>query len=131
MTWSVTAVSALLVAGVLIGHAAPSSAITADDFRLPSGADVVALCATPAADPLHAAALHMCHGFGAGAFQTIMALTRHEKLEPLICPPAPSPSRNETVAKFLDWAQSNPQHLTEPAVETVGRFFMSEFPCRR
>jgi hypothetical protein len=130
MTCSVMSASFLFVAGVILA-AAPSSAITAEEFRLRSGTDIVALCATPVTDPLHAAAIHMCHGFGAGTFQTIMALTRHEKLEPLICPPAPTPSRNETVAKFLDWAKGNPEHLTEPAVETIGRFFLSEFPCRR
>ena len=34
------------------------------------------------------------------------------------------------VGRFLDWAKRNPQSLTEPAVETVGRFFIAEFPCR-
>jgi hypothetical protein len=72
----------------------------------------------------------MCHGFGAGTFQTIMALTRHEKLEPVLCPPEPTPSRNETVARFLEWAKRNPQHLTEPAVELVGRFLIVTFGCR-
>ena len=65
--------------------AAPAPAITAEEFRLRSGGDVVALCATPAADPLYAAAVHMCHGFGADTYQTIMALTRHEKLTPSDC----------------------------------------------
>jgi hypothetical protein len=108
----------------------PAPAITAEEFRLRSGADLVALCATPTSDPLYAAAVHMCHGFGAGTYQTLMALTRHEKLAPLICPPEPAPSRNETVGRFLDWARRNPQHLTEPAVEVAGRFFIAEFPCR-
>ncbi|PYO03581.1 MAG: hypothetical protein DMD91_00645 [Candidatus Rokuibacteriota bacterium] len=120
----------LLVTTVTLGHAAPASAVTADEFRLRSGADVVALCATPASDPLYTAAIHMCHGFGAGTFQTLMALTRHEKLAPLICPPVPSPPRNETVGRFLEWAKRNPERLTDPAVEVVGRFFITEFPCR-
>ncbi len=119
----------LLIAIVTLGFAAPASAITAEEFRLRSGADLVALCATPATDPLYTAAVHMCHGFGAGTYQTIMALTRHEKLAPLICAPEPPPSRNETVARFLEWAKGNPQRLTEPAVEVVGRFFITEFPC--
>jgi Ssp1 endopeptidase immunity protein Rap1a len=120
----------LLIAVVILGHAAPASAITGDEFLLRSGADIVALCAAPATDPLYTAAVHMCHGFGAGTFQTIMALTRHEKVEPILCPPSPTPSRNETVARFLEWAKSNPQYLTEPAVEMLGRFFIMTFPCR-
>lgn len=120
----------LLIAFVAAGHAQPAAAITAEEFRLRSGADLVALCGAPTSDPLYMAAIHMCHGFGAGTFQTIMALTRHEKLEPVLCPPEPTPSRNETVARFLEWAKRNPQHLTEPAVELVGRFLIVTFGCR-
>jgi hypothetical protein len=122
----------LLVAVVLItlGHATSAPAITADEFHLRSGADLLALCATPAADPLHVAAIHMCHGFGAGAYQAIMAMTRHEKLTPLICPPTPPPTRNSAVAMFVEWARRNPQHLHEPPAETLGRFLVTTFPCR-
>lgn len=130
MTGYATSARLLLITVVALAHAVPASAISGEEFRLRSGADVVALCATPATDPLYTAAIHMCHGFGAGTFQAITALTRHEKLEPLLCPPEPSPSRNETVGRFLEWAKRNPQHLGAPAVEVVGRFFISEFPCR-
>jgi hypothetical protein len=119
-----------LLALLGLGYAGPAAAISGEEFYLRSGADVVALCATPVTDPLYTAAIHMCHGFGAGTFQTIMALTRHDKLQPLICPPAPLPSRNETVGRFLEWAKRNPEHLRDAAVETVGRFFITEFPCR-
>ena len=108
----------------------PASAISGDEFRLRSGADLVALCAAPATDPLYTAAVHMCHGFGAGTYQTLVAVTRHEKLQPILCPPEPVPSRNETVRRFLEWAGRNPQHLQEPPAETVGRFLVTEFPCR-
>jgi hypothetical protein len=111
-------------------HVTSVWAISADEFRLRSGADYVALCETPATDPLYTAAIHMCHGFGAGTYQTIMALTRHEKLAPVICPPEPPPSRNETVARLVEWSRRNPQYLSEPPVETVARFFITEFPCR-
>ncbi len=53
----------LLVIAIL-GFTTPAPAITLDEFRLRSGADVVALCSTPASDPLYTAAVHMCHGFG-------------------------------------------------------------------
>jgi hypothetical protein len=119
----------LLVVLACLGPAATAWAITQEEFRLRSAADFVALCSTPAADPLYQAAVHMCHGFGAGTYQTIMAMTRHEKLQPVICAPQPPPTRNETVARFLEWAKRNPQRMSEPAVEAVGRFFVTEFPC--
>jgi Rap1a immunity proteins len=118
-----------LLAIAVLGFVVPAAAITSEEFRLRSGADIVALCATTASDPLYTAAVHMCHGFGAGTYQTIMAMTRHQKVTPLICAPEPVPSRNETVARFLEWARRNPQYLTDPAVETMGRFFITEFPC--
>ena len=120
----------LLLVLMILGPATPAAAITSEEFQLRSGADIVALCATPASDRLYTAAVHMCHGFGAGTYQTIMAVTRHEKVTPVICAPDPVPSRNETVGRFLEWARRNPQYLTEPAVETMGRFFITEFPCR-
>lgn len=121
---------ALLVVSML-AHGRTAEAITADEFRLRSGADLVALCATPSTDSLYTAAIHMCHGFGAGTFQTLVALARHDKLEPLVCPPEPTPSRNETVGRFLDWAKRNPQYLTDAPAEVVGRFFFAAFPCPR
>lgn len=119
----------LMAVAVLAGPA-PAAAIDAEVFRLRSGADVVALCSAPATDPLYSAAVHMCHGFGAGTYQTIVAMTRHEKLPPIVCAPDPPPSRNDTVGRFLEWARRNPQHLQDPAVEALGRFFVTEFPCR-
>ena len=118
------AVAALAVAG-------PASAITGDEFRLRSAADLAALCAVPPADPLYTAAVHMCHGFGAGTYQAIVAMTRQDKVQRYVCAPDPPPSRNDVVARFLDWAKRNPQYLQDPAVETLGRFFVSEFPCPR
>jgi len=128
MAGRATLASSLLVITIL-GVTAPAPALTQDEFRLRSGADVVALCSTPASDPLYTAAVHMCHGFGAGTYQTIMALTRHEKLRPVVCPPDPQPSRNEAVQRFVQWASNNARYQSEPAVEFVGRFFISEFPC--
>ena len=113
----------------ILGFTTAAPAITLDEFRLRSGADVVALCSTPASDPLYTAAVHMCHGFGAGAYQTIMAMTRHEKLKAVVCPPDPPPSRNEAVRLFVQWANDNPRYQAEPAVDFVGRFFLAQFPC--
>jgi hypothetical protein len=119
----------LLVAIAVLGLAAPGLAVTADDFLLRSGTDIVALCSAPASDPLYTAAIHMCHGFGAGTYQTIQAVTRDERLKPIICPPQPQPSRNQVIGRFVEWAKRNPQHLWEPPAELVARFLVTEFPC--
>jgi hypothetical protein len=41
----------------------------------------------------------------------------------------PRPSRDETVAMFVDWAKDHPQYWDEPAVETEFRFLMETWPC--
>src|SRR5213076_1723598 len=116
---------------VVLGFTAHAPAITPDEFRLRSGADVVALCSTPASDPLYTAAIHMCHGFGAGAYQTIMAMTRHEKLKAVVCPPDPPPSRNEAVRLFVQWANDNPRYQAEPLSISSGASSWRSFRVTR
>jgi hypothetical protein len=130
MTWRTTTVVSLLLCVAVLGFASRGAAVTTDNFLLRSGTDVVALCSTTDADPLYSAAVHMCHGFGAGTYQTILAMTRHDKIAPVVCPPSAPVSRNAVVQQFLAWARQNPQHMGEPAVEVVGRFFITQFPCR-
>lgn len=129
MTWRKRARRSLPLTFVALAFATSSRATTEEQFRLRTGADLVALCSTRADDPLYGAAIHMCHGFGAGTYQTIQAMTRHEKLEPLFCPPDPPVLRNEAVQMFVEWAKQNPQHMGEPPVEVVGRFLIQKFPC--
>jgi hypothetical protein len=121
-----------LAAGLaLLGAATAGAAVTEENFRLRSGNDLLAVCSVDADDPLRDAAIHLCHGFGAGTYQTILALTTHEKLEPILCPPDPPPSRREAVAKFVEWARAHPERLTEPAVEVVGRFLIESYGCAK
>jgi Ssp1 endopeptidase immunity protein Rap1a len=119
------------IALVAVLSLAPSVAVavTEDNFRLRNGGDLVELCAAGDTDPLRIAAIHMCHGFGAGTYQTIQALTGRQKLPRLICPPDPPPTRNEAVAAFVAWARQNSQYLGEPPVDLIGRFLMVRYPC--
>jgi hypothetical protein len=116
---------------VLVGVAlsAPAGAVTEDEFRLRTGGDLVALCTAPSNDPLYTAAIHMCHGFGAGTYQAIQAMTRHDKLKPLFCPPNPPIGRSEALRLFVEWAKGNSQYLGDPPAELLGRFLVERFPC--
>src|SRR5438034_3945433 len=86
---------------VVLGFAAHAPAITPEEFRLRSGADVVALCSTPASDALYGAAVQMANGFGAASSQTILAMTHPAQLKPAVCPPAPPLSSNEAVRRLV------------------------------
>jgi hypothetical protein len=122
----VSTVCAVTLLLVLAGRA---RAVTEENFQLKTGADLVALCSTPKDDPLFVAAIHMCHGFGVGTYQTIQALTNHEKLDPIVCPPNPPPTRNEGLQRFLGWAQANGSRLGERPADVLGRFLIETFPC--
>jgi len=124
MTWRIVAAMTVLLAG---GTAA--RAVTEENFQLRTGADLVALCSAPADDPLRTAAIHMCHGFCAGVYQTIMALTMREKVPRLVCPPDPPPSRAEAIAQFVVWAKSDTEHQSERPADFVGRYLVTKYPC--
>lgn len=114
---------------VLLVAARPAAAVTQENFQLRTGNDLVALCTVDKDDPMGAAAIHMCHGFGVGAYQMIQALTRHEKMSKLVCPPNPAPSRNEAVAAFVVWAHGHTELLGNPPAEVVGRYLITSYPC--
>lgn len=114
---------------VLLMSVPAAGKLTEESFQLRTGGDLVALCSAAADDPLYVAALHMCHGFGSGAYQAIRALTQHEKLEPLFCPPDPPPTRNQALAAFVEWANANPQYLSDQPVQLLGRFLITNYPC--
>jgi hypothetical protein len=118
----------LLVLGMLAA-VRPAIAVTPENFQIKTGADLVTLCATPTDDPLYTAAVHFCHGFCAGTYQTLQAITSHRKATPLFCPSNPPPSRNDAVQRFTAWAQKNPQYHGDAPADLIGRFLVTEFPC--
>jgi hypothetical protein len=118
-----------VLGAAVVACGAPAGAVTEEAFQLRTGADLVALCSTPPDDRLHTAAIHMCHGYAAGAYQAVMALTNKGKMTPVVCPPNPRPTRNEAVARFLAWAKANLQYQSDPAIDFLGRFLVTEFPC--
>lgn len=124
MTWrSVAVVIGLLVVST------PARAVTDDNFQLRNGADLVALCSVSADDPLREAAINMCQGFCAGVYQTILAFTMREKVDRLICPPDPPPTRMQAIERFVVWAKGNTQNQGERPADHLGRFLLQTYPC--
>jgi hypothetical protein len=114
-----------------LAAAAPAAAVSEEQFQLRTGADLVALCSTTQDDPLRVAAIHMCHGFGVATYQTLMAVSAHEKFEDFFCPPSPPPSRNQAFAAFLAWANqpASAAYLSDSPAELVGRYLITAYPC--
>ena len=118
---------------LLVMSLVPLSALaaTAERFRVRSTADLVAICSTPANDPMYAAAIGFCHGFAVGAYQYYLASVSGPEGKPFVCLTDPPPSRTEGVQMFVAWARQNPQYMDEPAVETLFRWLATTWPCRK
>jgi hypothetical protein len=106
-------------------------AATPDQFRVRSTADLVEICSTPANDALYAAAMGFCHGFAVGAYQYYRSSVSGPEGKPFVCLPASPPSRTEGLQMFVAWARENPQHMGEPAVDTLFRWLVAQWPCRK
>ena len=112
----------------------PAAAVTQDNFKLRTGTDIVELCSAPVDDPLFVAAIHMCHGFGVSSYQTLVAISTHEKIGGFFCPPEEQPvTRNQAVADFLVWAKQpqNATYLNDSPAALLGRYLLTKYSCPR
>ena len=124
MAWRIVA-----VVGLLLATGTSARAVDDQDFQLRSGADLVNLCSVSTDDPLRAPAIHMCHGYCVGVYQTLLALTTREKMKPLFCPPDPPPKRSEAIEHFVAWAKTKTEYQGEHPVDFIGRYLIETYPC--
>lgn len=120
----------LLAAVMAVGFCPlASAAVTKEDFQIRNTQDLVDVCAVSQDDPLYAAAIHFCHGFGAGAYQYYLSTVSGPGAKPFVCPPDPPPSRATALQEFVSWAKGHPQYNNEPAVDSMFRFLVEKWPC--
>ena len=110
---------------------AVAGAVDVKDFEAKTTKDIIDLCTVSPDDPLYHQAINFCHGYLVGAYHYYEASRSGPKAMKLVCKPDPQPSRNESIAMFIDWAKAHPQHYNEPAVETEFRFLMDKWPCNK
>lgn len=122
---------ALAVAGLAVVSAGAGAAVTKENFLLRDGNDLLAVCGVEASDANAPAAIHFCHGFLIGIYETHKGLTGNARAKRFTCLPEPPPSRNEVASRFVQWARRNPKDLSESAVDVVYRFAGVTWPCRK
>ncbi|MDJ0865545.1 MAG: Rap1a/Tai family immunity protein [Myxococcota bacterium] len=110
--------------------AGPAGAAEEDDFEVRTTKQLLNLCTVPADHPRAQAAIHFCHGYLVGAYDYHVASNTGPGKSPFLCPPEPEPSRDESVAQFVEWAMAHPQYHDEPPVETEFRFLVNAWPCK-
>lgn len=119
----------LVVTLLLVGApGAANAALTKDAFQLRDTSDFVALCTANSGDPLMTAAANFCQGFAVGVYRTLQdeqAAMRRQ----LFCPPQNTPSRNEAIARFVQWVQARPSLMTNPTEDSILAYLQYRFPC--
>ena len=120
----------IVLAALMIG---PSMAgeVSVEDFQVKTTKDLIDLCTAPPEEPLASQAIHFCHGYLVGAYHYYEATTAGPNGRPLVCPPEPRPTRNETIAMFVAWVKDHPQYWDELPVESEFRFLTEKWPCGR
>jgi hypothetical protein len=121
------ATSCLALLGVMFSTPA-RAAVTEDNFLLRNAADLVAVCSAPAGDPMMTAAVNFCDGFTVGVYRTLAA-EQAAMQSKLFCVVGPVPTRSEAVARFVAWAQSRPDVLSEQPEDAILAYLQVRFPC--
>lgn len=108
-----------------------TEAVQSEDFLVRTTKDYVEICTTNPNDPLYAAAVGFCHGYGVGAFHYYLATTEDAGEKGFVCFPEPRPARADIVQMFVAWVREHPQYLGERPVDSLFRFLASKWPCQR
>lgn len=119
----------LLFASFVTGAAKAN--VTDEDFVAKKTQNILNLCTASPQDPHYREAIHFCHGYLVGAYHYYQAQTEDKQELKLFCPPEPKPTRNESIAMFVSWAQAHPQYMNETPVETEFRFLIEKWPCKK
>lgn len=123
-------ISACLAIAATVACLAPAqAAVTEDNFLARTTNDLVAVCGAEQTDPLYTAAVNFCQGFTIGSYQVLGEIIAANPKIRLFCVTEPVPSRNETVAAFVTWAQAHPEVGGKLPAEGVAAFLANRFPC--
>jgi hypothetical protein len=106
------------------------AAVTQDSFLLRNTRDLVDLCSAVQADPLYTAAVNFCHGFAVGVFRVLQEEEAAHQ-SPMFCLPEPAPTRTESIARFMQWANAEPSRLAQSAPDGIALFLSQQYPCSR
>lgn len=122
-------ITIVLIMAVFVLAPLTAMAVDEKDFEVKTTRELINLCTAPLEDPLHTPAVNFCHGYLVGAYHFDQARAAVPEGHQLVCMSDPRPTRNETIAMFIDWAKDHPQYMSEPPVETQFRFMMEKWPC--
>lgn len=105
------------------------AAATEADFQLRTTGDLVDLCAARPSEAMGTAALKFCHGFALGVYRVLEEQQMASQHARLFCVQGPTPSRNEAIADFVQWARATPSVMSQPPTDGIAAYLVHMFPC--
>ena len=117
----------LVTLGVLSFQA---QAVTPEHFVVRNTQELIDVCSTPPTDPLYTAAIHFCHGYLVWAYHYQESLFSGPGVKQVVCFTEPKPSRNEGIAKYIQWAKARPEYAKDRAVDSFSKFLAETWPCK-
>jgi Rap1a immunity proteins len=89
--------------------------------------ELAELCGVKPRETAADAKINYCHGFAQGVVDAELIKAGDKKP---FCWPNPPPSRDATLAQFVDWVRALPAHSSEGAVEGLMQFLTERYPCK-
>jgi hypothetical protein len=120
----IAVLTATAVLATSVVHAAPP-----DYYKAHTAAELVAVCSASTSQADYATAIAFCHGVLAGAYGFYVSAT--PLAERNVCAPEPAPTRSQVATGFVAWAKKNPQYLKDGAIDTLFRYAVETYPCKR
>ena len=120
----------LLLVSTLLVLPGWAGAVSEKDFEVQTTQQLLNLCTASPGDPLYQQAVNFCHGYLVGAYKYYEAAHSGPNAPKLVCLPDPPPSRSNSIAMFIEWANARPQYWNEAPVETEFRFLTEKWPCK-
>jgi hypothetical protein len=105
------------------------AAVTQDSSLLRNTGDLIDLCSAAPSDPLYTAAVNFCHGFAVGVFRVLNQEEAALRSRRLFCPPNPMPSRDQSIADFVQWAKATPGQINQQPADSIALFLSQRYPC--
>ena len=120
-----------LCIGATVCMGSARAAVTEDEFLLRNTGDLVEVCSAVQADPMYTAAANFCQGFAVGVFRVLQEQDMAERSRHLFCLPNPTPTRNEGIAAFVQWAKADASRMAQPAADGIAAFLADKYKCPR
>jgi hypothetical protein len=115
---------------LVVFFAAPALADMADEYKIRSAGDLVALCSRDLSAEDYVAAQNFCHGFAVGAYAYYRGVAMADPDVKIVCFKEPYPERKKVLTDFVAWSKTNPSFMKDSAVDTLFRFLAGAYPCK-